>query len=202
MEQRLLRARYDRKVAGVCGGLATYFDIDPTIVRLVMVLLFATGPGFLMYPILWLITPTEGVRTNPLPPAPGEPTWQAYVPPSSYDPRQQNVNVGTPATGPFRFDPYTGQPITTQQEQVQAYTGDTVQYDQSQPYIPPINQPVSPPAYVPPSSRGRQRRPMLGMLLVAIGIIAVASQFGMDEILTPLLLIGLGVMLLVRKGRL
>ena len=48
--KRLYRSRDDRMIAGVCGGLAEYFSIDPTIVRLV--LLFLTlwgGGGFLVY---------------------------------------------------------------------------------------------------------------------------------------------------------
>lgn len=42
--KKLLRSKTDRKIGGVCGGLATYFNIDPTIVRLVFVLSF-----FLLY---------------------------------------------------------------------------------------------------------------------------------------------------------
>ncbi len=45
-------------IAGVCGGLAEYFVIDPTIVRLVFVLLaMFGGPGIILYIILWIITP-------------------------------------------------------------------------------------------------------------------------------------------------
>ncbi len=47
-------------IAGVCGGIAEYLDIDPTLVRLIMVLLFfANGTGFLFYLIAWLIIPLE-----------------------------------------------------------------------------------------------------------------------------------------------
>ena len=42
--KKLLRSKTERKIGGVCGGLATYFNIDPTIVRLVFVLGF-----FLLY---------------------------------------------------------------------------------------------------------------------------------------------------------
>ena len=51
---------YNRMVAGVCGGLAEYFDVDPTIVRIGYVLLgFFTGaiPGLLLYVILAVIIP-------------------------------------------------------------------------------------------------------------------------------------------------
>jgi len=48
MEKRLYRSRVEKIIGGVCGGVGNYFDIDPTIVRLVTVLLFfAYGIGAL-----------------------------------------------------------------------------------------------------------------------------------------------------------
>ena len=45
---------------GVCGGLGTYFDLDPTLVRLVFVLLtFATGIGLFVYIVMAIITPRD-----------------------------------------------------------------------------------------------------------------------------------------------
>jgi phage shock protein C len=45
---------------GVCGGFGTYFDMDPTLVRLVFVLLtLATGIGLVIYLIMAIITPQE-----------------------------------------------------------------------------------------------------------------------------------------------
>ena len=56
--KRLYRSKHDRQIAGVCGGLGEYFNVDPTIVRLVFVL-FALlgGPGLLVYIILALVIP-------------------------------------------------------------------------------------------------------------------------------------------------
>ena len=63
MEKRLYRSRTDRVLWGVCGGLAKYFDIDPTIVRVVAVLLiFADGLGILAYIIMAIIVPLEGSK--------------------------------------------------------------------------------------------------------------------------------------------
>lgn len=60
MEKRLYRSRSDRMIWGVCGGLAEYFDIDPTIVRLIAILLvFAGGLGILAYIILAIVVPLE-----------------------------------------------------------------------------------------------------------------------------------------------
>lgn len=58
MEKKLVRSRTNRQIAGVCGGLGEYFNIDPTIVRLVFLLLFffASG-GFWAYIILWIVMP-------------------------------------------------------------------------------------------------------------------------------------------------
>jgi len=50
----------NRQIAGVCGGLGEYFDIDPTMVRVVYVLLSifsAAFPGILVYLLLWLLIP-------------------------------------------------------------------------------------------------------------------------------------------------
>ncbi len=56
--KKLRRSRSDRMVAGVCAGLAEYFNIDPVLVRLVFVLLaLAGGPGVLLYIVLWIIMP-------------------------------------------------------------------------------------------------------------------------------------------------
>ncbi len=57
-EKRLVRSAEDRMLAGVAGGLAEYINLDPTIVRLLFVLLaLAGGPGILIYAILWLVMP-------------------------------------------------------------------------------------------------------------------------------------------------
>ncbi|MEO6066986.1 MAG: PspC domain-containing protein [Gemmatimonadota bacterium] len=58
----LRRSRSDRIIAGVCGGLAKYFDKDPTLVRVLYVLvsiLSAAFPGALVYVILWIVVPEE-----------------------------------------------------------------------------------------------------------------------------------------------
>ena len=61
MEKRLYRSRTDRMLCGVCGGLAKYFDIDPTIMRLIFVIsIFLGGSGILAYIILAIVVPVEG----------------------------------------------------------------------------------------------------------------------------------------------
>lgn len=58
--KRLYRSRTDRIIAGVCSGLANYFSIDPTWVRLIFILfLIMGGSALLIYLIMWLIVPLE-----------------------------------------------------------------------------------------------------------------------------------------------
>ena len=61
-EKKRLTSSDDKMIGGVCAGLAEYLDIDPTIVRIVWVLmvLFA-GFGILLYVILWLIMPKQQI---------------------------------------------------------------------------------------------------------------------------------------------
>jgi phage shock protein C len=62
MAKKLYRSKEDRKIAGVCGGLGEYFDIDPTIIRLIwLAMLFAVGSGILAYIIAWIIVPEKTV---------------------------------------------------------------------------------------------------------------------------------------------
>lgn len=57
---RLHKSRKDKKIAGVCGGIAEYLNIDPTVVRLVFALMFfGWGSGILAYIICALIMPED-----------------------------------------------------------------------------------------------------------------------------------------------
>ncbi len=56
--KRLMRSSRDKKIGGVCAGLAEYFELDPTIVRVVWLLaIFFAGTGLLVYLILWIVLP-------------------------------------------------------------------------------------------------------------------------------------------------
>jgi len=60
MEKRFYRSRTDKKLAGVCAGIASYFEIDPTLVRLIwIVFTFAGGAGLLVYIIAAIVMPEE-----------------------------------------------------------------------------------------------------------------------------------------------
>jgi len=70
--------------AGVAGGLAKYFGIDPIIVRLVFLLLFFAPHSIIVpiYLILWVVMPREPLAQEPV------------------------------TQEPYRYDPYTGQPLS------------------------------------------------------------------------------------------
>ena len=89
---RLMRSRTDTVIAGVAGGLARYFAIDPVFVRLILIALCFSGVGILLYPILWLVMPLE-------------PTGSAAA---SAD-HAVFVAQGSPLREP-RYDPMSGQP--------------------------------------------------------------------------------------------
>lgn len=61
MGKRLYKSEIDRKIFGVCGGLADYFGIDPIIIRLIFVFIALWGilPGILIYIIAAFVMPDE-----------------------------------------------------------------------------------------------------------------------------------------------
>ena len=60
MEQKkLLRSADNRMICGVCGGIGNYFNIDPTLIRLVWVLASLAGGGLIVYIIASIIIPEE-----------------------------------------------------------------------------------------------------------------------------------------------
>src|SRR6187455_32157 len=57
----LRRSTTDRKIAGVAGGLGRHLNIDPTVIRVLLVVLcFFGGAGFLIYGMAWLLVPEDG----------------------------------------------------------------------------------------------------------------------------------------------
>lgn len=65
MDKRLYRSKSDRMIAGVCGGLGDYFDIDSSLIRLAVLLIFLfQGIGLIAYIIAWIIISEEPVRNQ------------------------------------------------------------------------------------------------------------------------------------------
>lgn len=95
LDSQLKRTSGDKMVAGVCGGLARYFNIDPAIVRLVFVVaVFVGGVSPLVYALLWIVMPLD----NAVPATPAVPAAPALP----YHPRPAEE---------WKFDPYTGERV-------------------------------------------------------------------------------------------
>lgn len=63
--KRLWRSRTNRRIAGVCGGLGEYFNIDPFWMRIFFIIFFlAGGAAFIAYIIIWLLVPLEPLDLN------------------------------------------------------------------------------------------------------------------------------------------
>ncbi len=60
MKKKIYRSESDRRIAGVCGGIGEYFDVDSTLIRLAFVFfVLAAGTGLLAYVIAAIIMPNE-----------------------------------------------------------------------------------------------------------------------------------------------
>ena len=90
MNTQFTRSRDDKMIAGVCGGIAHYFNVDTTIVRLLFVLsVFFGGVTPLVYVVLWLVMPEAKA---------------AYTAPQALPNHPRPVEE-------WKFDPYTGEPV-------------------------------------------------------------------------------------------
>lgn len=60
--KKLTRSTSNRKIAGVCGGLAQYFNVDPTVVRILFLIALICGTvGFWVYLIVWICAPEDNL---------------------------------------------------------------------------------------------------------------------------------------------
>lgn len=59
MDKKLYRSNQDKMLCGVCGGLGEYFNIDPTIVRLIWAIFVCTSAGIIAYIIAAIIVPID-----------------------------------------------------------------------------------------------------------------------------------------------
>lgn len=110
MNKKLYRDEYHKVLGGVCAGLADYFEIDVTIVRLLLVgSVFLAGVGVIPYIVLWIVLPKKGYLYNN---GFNNPTVDYTVPPqqpgSQYNNPQQGANPfggNSYGNNPFGNDP-------------------------------------------------------------------------------------------------
>ena len=208
MQPRLTRSTSETMVAGVCGGLAAYFTIDPVIVRMIFVVVtFTSGFGVPVYIVLWIIMP----KGNP---TQGQQSLEEGVKQFSQEatrlgqefsqeatrlsrevlvgqrPTQAQPRSGGFASPPrppeYRFDPLTGQPLGPDSPN----TGQTVT-------MPPVELPAQ---FGQPAPQRARRWSTLGLILIGIGALVFLEQLGIDmSLIFPVLLIVAGVILMRRK---
>jgi len=227
MQPRLMRSRTEVIIAGVCGGLAEYFAIDPVIVRLIFVLVTLTsGIGLLVYPILWMVMPRAGAAAGGAQLFPHDAEeWrrraQAFGEEASQVGQQFSREVRevlrhsqsassshSRTAAPPRYadappppDAYNFDPQTGLPiNPPEPTTGKTVNLR-----IDPTEANLSVPPPVPfqqplpaPARQGKRGR-MLGFILLGIGILVLANIFNIEQYVFPLLLIGAGAMLLRKR---
>jgi len=105
MEKKLYRDEYHKMIGGVCSGLAEYFQMDVTIVRILFVITAFAGVGFIPYIILWIVIPRKGYDFNRF----NNPNVDYTVPPQQ--PGGQ-FNAPPPTGGnPFGGNPFNDNPF-------------------------------------------------------------------------------------------
>jgi phage shock protein C len=110
MNKKLYRDEYHKVLGGVCSGLADYFDMDVTVVRLLFAFtFFIMGVGLGTYIILWIVLPKRGFPYNRY----NNPTVDYTVPPQQPgDPNTPPPAGGNPYGGnPYGGNPYGGNPF-------------------------------------------------------------------------------------------
>lgn len=180
MERKLYRSRHDRMLSGVCGGLAEYFAVDPTLVRVGVVLLgIVTDGGVLLaYLIMSVAVPEEPV--GGVPAAAANFIGGVFV-------TDVNESVSRDSEIPKAPD------VVPTPESV------------SEPANAPSVMPAAP-AWAPPSHEEHQHRGGVGfgVVLIVVGALLLANQFfpGIDlSRLWPVVIIAVGVSALIKGVR-
>ncbi|HEX2963106.1 MAG: PspC domain-containing protein [Ignavibacteria bacterium] len=154
MRERLYRSQKDKMIAGVCGGLAEYFDVDPVIIRIAFVAAtILSGMGLIVYILLWIIVPyKESVAAA----AAGSGS-AAYAAPAGSETASEGAQGTSEAEAPY----------TSYRER-------------------------------------RRNRPILGYILVGLGLLFFADRFFPYfefHDFWPLILVAIGIGLLLRSSK-
>jgi phage shock protein PspC (stress-responsive transcriptional regulator) len=229
MTRTLYRSRTDRMVFGVCGGLAEYFDLDPTVVRLLAVVAawLSGGVVVLVYIVMGLVVPEE-----PLEDVTARPGPYPYPSPRTVAAERRDVvmtddNVGDTAPMPEHPAPEQGPAGEQAAPAPGVAPGEPVPPEQPvapPPQVPPAAHTYTPPAgYQPPPSQPPRPAPQApppewderrerrddrrggligGLVLIVIGGLFLLQQFvpGVDiGRFWPLILIVIGLAIIFRR---
>ena len=174
MDRKLYRDEYHKKIAGVCAGLAEYFNIDVAIVRVFFVLaMIFHGGGLLIYIIFWIALPKKPFLYDP--------TVDYRVPPQNPGDKENTFGGNPFQNNPYGNNPYQNDP----------YPNNSFQNQAGQPF------PVQ-----PPRNTGSLVAIVFGVILIVIGGSILLDDFDIlpdwdFERLWPIILIvvGCGIML-------
>ncbi len=224
--RHLTRSSRHKMVAGVCGGLAEYFDVDPVLIRISWVAAtpITHGLAIPLYIILWILMP----RDDRAYPAEGADYWQEWS--GEFRAEAQRVaaearRVADDVTGRARPPEAATHPPTEPTASVAGAgvaeeVGAATEKDRQPPSTttpptetPPAGTPYDPYAPPPPDweprwrHRGRDprhRQHTAGLILVGLGVILLASEAGWFawiqwNLVWPALLVIIGVALLLRR---
>jgi phage shock protein C len=180
--KRLTRSGRERLWAGVAGGMAEYFDVDPAIMRIIWVAAAVLTGGLAVpaYIVMWLVMPRDDLAGGApaAASAPGAPMGATFT--------------GAPAGGPM--PPPTN--LTPEEEEL-------LRPVTPPPPFPDLG-PVAPPAPPDPEESGRRRR-AAGILLIGIGMLFFANQLGIFvrlrwDLIWPLVIVGIGLFILTKHN--
>jgi phage shock protein C len=182
MHSHITRSTSERKVAGVCGGLADYFTIDPVFVRLIFVVVTMTsGLGLPAYLVFWIIVPNDKQRVPDALPRPQHHHAGAVSPPE-HPPIMPAIHETIKLERGDRPGSVAGQPSLPSQAKPSLTSA------------PDAPHPLQP-------HQHKQRLHKFGFIILGIGVLVLLEHMGWVQmhILLPALLIIAGIILL-RKG--
>jgi phage shock protein PspC (stress-responsive transcriptional regulator) len=146
--KRLYRSKKEKMLAGVAGGLAEYFDIDPVIIRIIFVITaLISGAGIIAYLLLWIIVPLNPEQLN-----------EFYQPRYSNVPGQKDGNKETEHSAGTNTEQQSSSECSadnSNNENFKSYEAESMQ-DQS---------------------KGKNKNVLAGAILITLGILFLADNF-------------------------
>lgn len=174
MAKRLYRSRQDCYIGGVAGGIAEYFDVDPTLVRLAWVLFGFMGGGVLAYLIAWLV----------IPPAPEGEENENFR--RSEEIREKVVSTAKQVEDRIKGATNPPSSAETPEGETAREAGETSEWKVE--------------------ARGGRDQRLIGVILVALGVMFLANQASpfapirlLLSVIWPLMLVAAGIYILLNR---
>jgi phage shock protein C len=201
-----MRSSRERMWAGVAGGMAEYFDLDPALVRLMWVAVTVVSHGLAVpvYILAWIVLPRDD-----RPPSNAHQPWRDWSE-EFHSETQRLADEARRSAGSWGAQPSsppTGPRDAATEKGVPASYTEPIPPPSAPSYGEPAQQPAwgPPPGYIDPHRHHYGRSPRTGgIILVGLGVLLLAANAGLFawidwHTLWPLVLIGLGLLLLVKQ---